>query len=178
MATSVGLVLGVEDRERRRKAHQRPVAAQQALADRVERAGRDARDRSEPARRAARSTISRAARRVKVTSMIRSGGVPVSTRWASVATIVRVLPEPAEASTSDRPRAPSTAASCSASSIGPQALRDPRRRGRGAQAVDAPRRRVGGQRVPGRMGVADGLLPLDVRQRRRRRLPAGVAVCG
>ena len=67
--------------------------------------------------RAARSTISRAARRVKVTSMIRSAGVPLSTRCASVATIVRVFPEPAEASTSERPRAPSTAASCSASSI-------------------------------------------------------------
>ena len=73
--------------------------------------------RSAPVRRAARSTISRAARRVNVTSMTASGGVPVSARWASVATIVRVLPEPAEASTSARPRAPSTAASCSGSSM-------------------------------------------------------------
>ena len=73
--------------------------------------------RSTPAIPSARSIISRAARRVNVTSMIASGGVPVSTRWASVATIVRVLPDPADASTSTRPRAPSTAASCSASSI-------------------------------------------------------------
>ena len=69
-----------------------------------------------PATRSARSTISRAARRVNVTSMMASGGVPVSTRWASVATMVRVLPDPADARTSVRPAAPSTAASCSASS--------------------------------------------------------------
>ena len=49
--------------------------------------------------------------------MTASGGVPVSTRCARVATIVRVFPEPADASTSARPDAPSTAASCSASSM-------------------------------------------------------------
>ena len=127
--------------------------------------------------RAARSTISRAARRVKVTSMIRSAGVPLSTRCASVATIVRVLPEPAEASTSERPGRPPPrpAARRRASTAG---ARRPAPRRPAAAGDNAAGRRVGGEGVPGRPGVADGLLPLDMGQRRGRRLPARIAVGG
>ena len=71
--------------------------------------------RSTPQAAAARAVICRAARRVKVSRTTDSGGVPVSTRWARVATMVRVLPVPAEAITRQRPPAPSTAASCSGS---------------------------------------------------------------
>ena len=74
-------------------------------------------DRSAPAAACARPVISRAARRVKVTSITPSGAIPVATTCASLATIVRVLPEPAEARTSARPSACSTAASCSGSSM-------------------------------------------------------------
>ena len=73
--------------------------------------------RSTPVSAPARCTISFAARRVKVTSMTASGGVPRSMACASVATMVRVFPDPADARISVRPAAPSTAASCSSSSI-------------------------------------------------------------
>src|SRR5687768_10592013 len=61
----------------------------------------------------ARDTISRAARRVKVSSRIRSGATPRSTNRATRQARVHVLPEPAPATTRSGPPTCSTAARCS-----------------------------------------------------------------
>jgi hypothetical protein len=107
-------------------------------------------ERSTPVSAPARDTISLAARRVNVTSMTASGDVPRSMAWARVATIVRVLPDPADARISVRPAAPSTAASCSSSSMARSASEAP------------PSRRSGGRsrytfRLPG--SAASGSRP-------------------
>ena len=54
-------------------------------------------------RLAARLSISSAARRVKVSSRMRSGAVPRSSRQATRATKARVLPVPAPATTTSGP---------------------------------------------------------------------------
>ena len=63
--------------------------------------------------RCARSSISRAARFVNVSSRMRSGGTPFSTKYATRCTSVRVLPVPAAASTSIGPSGAVAAAHCS-----------------------------------------------------------------
>ena len=125
----------------------------------------------------ARCTISFAARRVNVTSMTASGGVPRSMAWASVATMVRVLPDPADARISVRPAGPLHRGELLLVEHRPQRLRRPAVAAlRRPQPVDLPRRRVGGERVAAVDAVARRLLRLDVRQGGRRRLPARVAV--
>ena len=63
--------------------------------------------------RCARSSISRAARFVNVSSRMCSGGTPFSTKYATRCTSVRVLPVPAAASTSIGPSGAVAAAHCS-----------------------------------------------------------------
>ena len=102
----VGGVLPVEQGERRVEAQAGGVHAQQAVGDGVKGAGPAEAvvlaDRAPPMR-AARRTISAAARRVKVSSRTRRGSAPraisAATRWASVC----VLPDPAPATTSSGP---------------------------------------------------------------------------
>ena len=53
--------------------------------------------RTEAKIRSARRVISAAARREKVSNMMRPGGVPVAIRWATLCAKVSVLPVPAPA---------------------------------------------------------------------------------
>ena len=99
----VGRIARVEQGEVGREAQRGRVLAHEPVRDRVERASEHA--ARAPAGRAARarSTISRAALRVNVSSRIRSCGTPRSTRRATRAHSVVVLPVPAPASTSRCP---------------------------------------------------------------------------
>ena len=97
----VGGVGLVEHREVGTQAERAPVQPQQPVGDRVERPAPDVRPSSRrPLTRSARESISRAARRLNVSSRIRSGGTPRSTRWPTRQASVQVLPVPAPATTS------------------------------------------------------------------------------
>ena len=98
----VGAVGLVEDGEVGRETERATVEAEQPVADRVERAAPDATGSSFVASRAARETISRAARRLNVRSRIRSGRVPRSISEATRAASVIVLPLPAPATIEQR----------------------------------------------------------------------------
>ena len=67
-------------------------------------------------------TISRAARRVKVTSMISPAGTPLAIRWATRYVITRVLPEPGPARIRLYPSGAVAAAAATQSSPGRQKL--------------------------------------------------------
>ena len=108
----VGGVAAVEHAERRVQAEPLRVLADQPVADRMERAGprqraafrgtrgQRARASASATTRCARRVISSAARRVKVSSRMRSGADALSSRWATRCASVLVLPVPAPAITS------------------------------------------------------------------------------
>ena len=112
----VGGVTSVEHREVRTQSERRGVPAHEAVRHRVERAAEHALRRAAgrpSASACARVSISRAARRVNVSSRIRSAGTPPATSDATRAQSVVVLPVPAPASTSRWPSRCSAAARCS-----------------------------------------------------------------
>ena len=123
----IGGVAAVEDAEARVQPDRGGVPADQPVGDRVERArpraagrgpwswarcpGRGSDPAESPTMRWVRRIISRAARRVKVRSRMRSGFAPDSTRCATRCASVFVLPVPAPAMISSGPE-PNCAASC------------------------------------------------------------------
>ena len=115
----VGRVAGVEHAEAGRQPERGRVPAHEPVRDRVERPAEHARRRRAPAPRA-RWSISRAARRVNVSSRMRSDGTPSATSQATRAHSVVVLPVPAPARISSGPPACVAAARCSSLSSSSQ----------------------------------------------------------
>ena len=173
----LGLVLAVEDREGGRDADDRAVAVQQAPADGVEGAGRDA---AQVGAAQARGPVDHLPRRPagegdQHDRLGRRAGLDqVGQRGDDRARLAR-----SGRGQHQRPAArPLDRGELLLVEHRAQALRDPGPSRRRPQAVDAAAVGLGRQRIARGAGVPPGLLGLDVRRRGRRRLPAGVAVGG
>src|SRR4051794_285126 len=129
-----------------------------------------------PVTDSARWVISAAARRLKVSSKSRSGGVPVSTRWASRAARVVVFPVPAPATMRRWPPSWVAATSCSSVSANTRSTLA-RRPVPAAPARLGVRLDAGGveEVVPGLVAALQGVVEERQRGGGGRRRPGSVA---